>query len=153
MTAHREFAEIADTLYGSCEVFAKRVREITDNKLEIQVFAPGEIVLAVFDAVQVKASRWGTRGAVLRRQRAGSCVWHHGAVRASTHGKWNPGCCMAAAMNCCRKFFTRFDCYGFPWLTPGRGPEAGFAGRSSDLQIRKVKNRIAGLNRPGPYQG
>ncbi len=43
-----------DTLYGGCEVFAKRVAETTDNRLQIQVFAAGEIVpaLEVLDAVQ-----------------------------------------------------------------------------------------------------
>jgi TRAP-type C4-dicarboxylate transport system substrate-binding protein len=43
-----------DTAYGSCEMLAKRVAEITDNQFQIQVFAAGEIVpaLAVLDAVQ-----------------------------------------------------------------------------------------------------
>ena len=43
-----------DTLYGACETFAKHVSEATDNKLQIQVFAAGEIVpaLQVLDAVQ-----------------------------------------------------------------------------------------------------
>src|SRR5262249_29828401 len=43
-----------DTLYGACEVFAKRVAEITDNRFQIQLFAAGEIVpgLAVLDAVK-----------------------------------------------------------------------------------------------------
>src|SRR6266567_5510261 len=43
-----------DTLYGACETFAKHVSEATDNKFQIQVFGPGEIVpaLQVFDAVQ-----------------------------------------------------------------------------------------------------
>ena len=43
-----------DTLYGGCEYFAKRVAEITDNKVQIQTFAAGEIVpgLQVLDAVQ-----------------------------------------------------------------------------------------------------
>jgi TRAP-type mannitol/chloroaromatic compound transport system substrate-binding protein len=43
-----------DTLYGACELFAKRVGEITDRWFQIQVFAAGEIVppLAVLDAVQ-----------------------------------------------------------------------------------------------------
>src|SRR5215204_5670968 len=42
-----------DTLYGGCEVFAKRVAEITDNRFQIQPFAAGEIVpgLQVLDAV------------------------------------------------------------------------------------------------------
>jgi TRAP-type mannitol/chloroaromatic compound transport system substrate-binding protein len=43
-----------DTLYGGCELIAKRVAEITDGKFQIRTFAAGEIVppLAVLDAVQ-----------------------------------------------------------------------------------------------------
>jgi TRAP-type mannitol/chloroaromatic compound transport system substrate-binding protein len=43
-----------DTLYGTCETFAKYIAEATDNKFQIQVFAAGEIVpgLQVLDAVQ-----------------------------------------------------------------------------------------------------
>ena len=54
-----------DTLYGACEVFAKRVGEITDNKFAIQVFAAGEITpaLAVLDAVQNQTVEMGNTGA------------------------------------------------------------------------------------------
>jgi TRAP-type mannitol/chloroaromatic compound transport system substrate-binding protein len=43
-----------DTLYGTCESFAKYVAEATDNKFQVQVFAAGEIVpgLQALDAVQ-----------------------------------------------------------------------------------------------------
>jgi TRAP-type mannitol/chloroaromatic compound transport system substrate-binding protein len=43
-----------DTLYGTCETFAKYVADATDNKFQVQVFAAGEIVpgLQVLDAVQ-----------------------------------------------------------------------------------------------------
>jgi TRAP-type mannitol/chloroaromatic compound transport system substrate-binding protein len=43
-----------DTLYGTCEGFAKYIAEATDNKFQIQVFAAGEIVpgLQVLDAVE-----------------------------------------------------------------------------------------------------
>src|SRR6516164_4902360 len=46
-----------DTLYGSCEVFAKRVAEITDSRLQVQLFAAGEIVpgLAGLDATQMQS--------------------------------------------------------------------------------------------------
>jgi len=54
-----------DTLYGSCEVFAKRVAEITDNRFQIQLFAAGEIVpgLAVLDAVQNQTVEIGSTAA------------------------------------------------------------------------------------------
>ena len=43
-----------ETLYGGCELIAKRVAEITDGKFQIRTFAAGEIVPAtqVLDAVQ-----------------------------------------------------------------------------------------------------
>src|ERR1700754_4862684 len=47
------FPKSLDTLYGAAEIFAKAVGEATDNKFQIQVFAPGEIVpgLQALDAV------------------------------------------------------------------------------------------------------
>src|SRR5436189_1370638 len=41
------FPKSLDTLYGGAEVFAKAVAEATDNKFQIQVFGPGEIVPAL----------------------------------------------------------------------------------------------------------
>src|SRR3569833_121238 len=43
-----------DTLWGTCELFAKFVAEATDNKFQIQTFAAGEIIpaLQTLDAVQ-----------------------------------------------------------------------------------------------------
>ena len=48
------FPKSLDTIYGGAEVMAKMVRELTDGKFQIQVFAAGEIVpgLQVLDAVQ-----------------------------------------------------------------------------------------------------
>src|SRR5437763_15973928 len=48
------FPKSLDTLYGAAEYLSKRVAEATDNKLQIRVFAAGEIVPAfqVLDAVQ-----------------------------------------------------------------------------------------------------
>jgi TRAP-type mannitol/chloroaromatic compound transport system substrate-binding protein len=47
------FPKSLDAIYGTAERFAKMVAEATDNKFQIQVFAPGEIVpgLQAFDAV------------------------------------------------------------------------------------------------------
>src|SRR5499427_6239130 len=48
------FPKSLDTIYGASEAFAKAVAEATDNRFQIQVFAPGEIVpgLQAADAVQ-----------------------------------------------------------------------------------------------------
>lgn len=47
------FPKSLDTIHGAGNVFAKAVRDMTDNKFNIQVFAPGDIVggLQVADAV------------------------------------------------------------------------------------------------------
>jgi TRAP-type mannitol/chloroaromatic compound transport system substrate-binding protein len=48
------FPKSLDTLHGGAEIFARAVREATDNKFQIQVFAAGEIVppFQAVDAVQ-----------------------------------------------------------------------------------------------------
>jgi TRAP-type mannitol/chloroaromatic compound transport system substrate-binding protein len=47
------FPKTLDTLYGACEMFAKAMADLSDQKFEVSVYGPGEIVPAfqVFDAV------------------------------------------------------------------------------------------------------
>jgi TRAP-type mannitol/chloroaromatic compound transport system substrate-binding protein len=47
------FPKSLDTLHGAAEVFARAVADMTDNRFQIQIFAPGEIVpgLQAADAV------------------------------------------------------------------------------------------------------
>ena len=94
-----------DTLYGACEVFAKRVGEITDNNFQIQVFAAGEIVpaLAVLDAVQNQTVEMGNTGTYYYWGKDAALAIGSAIRSASTHGRWNPGSRKAAAMSCCRR--------------------------------------------------
>src|SRR5260370_34219147 len=47
------FPKSLDTLYGACEMFSKAIAELSDQKFQIGVFGPGEIVppFQVLDAV------------------------------------------------------------------------------------------------------
>jgi TRAP-type mannitol/chloroaromatic compound transport system substrate-binding protein len=47
------FPKSLDTIYGASEVFSRVLAELTDNRFQVQVFAPGEIVpgLQALDAV------------------------------------------------------------------------------------------------------
>ncbi len=47
------FPKNLDTLYGACDMFSKAMADLSDQKFQISVFGPGEIVPAfqVFDAV------------------------------------------------------------------------------------------------------
>jgi TRAP-type mannitol/chloroaromatic compound transport system substrate-binding protein len=58
------FPKALDTLYGACEMFSKAVAELSDQKFQIQVFGPGEIVPAfqVFDAVSNNTVEMGNSG-------------------------------------------------------------------------------------------
>jgi TRAP-type mannitol/chloroaromatic compound transport system substrate-binding protein len=51
------FPKSLDTLYGAAESFAKAVAEATDNRFQIQIFAPGEIVPALQAADAVSSGR------------------------------------------------------------------------------------------------
>lgn len=55
------FPKSLDTIYGGAEEVAKRVKEATDGKFNIRVFAGGEIVpgLQVLDAVQANTVQCG----------------------------------------------------------------------------------------------
>jgi len=53
------FPKSLDTLWGGAESIAKKIAALTDNKFQIRVFAPGEIVpaLQALDAAQTIPSR------------------------------------------------------------------------------------------------
>ena len=55
------FPKTLDTVYGTADVFSKRVAQLTNGKLNIRVFAGGEIVpaLQVMDAVQAGTIEMG----------------------------------------------------------------------------------------------
>src|SRR5215212_5719999 len=56
------FPKSLDTIYGTAQTFAQYIAEATDNKFQIQTFAPGEIVggLQALDAVQTGTLERGT---------------------------------------------------------------------------------------------
>ena len=48
------FPKSLDTLYGACEMFSRAIAELSDQKFQIGVFGPGEIVrwsLASYEAL------------------------------------------------------------------------------------------------------
>lgn len=55
------FPKFLDTIYGTAETFSKKVAQLTNGKLNIRVFAGGEIVpaLQVMDAVQAGTVEMG----------------------------------------------------------------------------------------------
>jgi TRAP-type mannitol/chloroaromatic compound transport system substrate-binding protein len=70
------FPKSLDTLYGACEMFSKAIAELSDQKFQIGVFGPGEIVppFQVLDAVGNNTVEMGNSLLLLHRQGSGVCI-------------------------------------------------------------------------------
>src|SRR5258706_9728020 len=70
------FPKSLDTLYGACEMFSKAIAELSDQKFQIGVFGPGEIVppFQVLDAVGNNTVEMGNSLILLHRQGSGVCI-------------------------------------------------------------------------------
>ena len=66
------FPKTLDTLYGACEMFAKTMADLSDQKFQISVYGPGEIVPAfqVFDAVANNTVEMGNSASIVLRDYA-----------------------------------------------------------------------------------
>ena len=127
-----------DALYGACEVFARRVGEITDKRFQIQVFAAGEIVppLAVLDAVQNRTVEIGHTAAYYYWGKDASLAFGSAIpfglnarqmVAWLRHGGGN---------DLLQDVFADFNCYGIPM---------GNTGCQMGGWFRKEVNKVADL--------
>jgi TRAP-type mannitol/chloroaromatic compound transport system substrate-binding protein len=146
-----------DTLYGGCELFAKRVAEITDNKFQIQLFAAGEIVpgLQVLDAVQAGTVEMGST----------ALYYYFGKDAAFTFGTALPFGLNARQINAWQNFgggnemmnelLKSYNCIGFPSLNTGAQMGGWFRKELNNLgDLQGLKFRVGGfagriLNRVG----
>jgi TRAP-type mannitol/chloroaromatic compound transport system substrate-binding protein len=137
-----------DTLYGACEVFAKRVAEITDNQFQIQVFAAGEIVpaLAVLDAVQAGTVEMGNSAA----------YYYWGKDAALAFGTAVPFGLNARQMESwlrhgggnelLQEVFASFGCFGIPMGNTGCQMGGWFRKEINKVDdLRGLKFRIGGF--------
>jgi hypothetical protein len=81
------FPKNLDTLYGACEMFSKAMAELSDQKFQIQVFGPGEIVpaLQVFDAVSNGTIEIGKLGLLLLHRQGPRLRIRHGCSIRAQH--------------------------------------------------------------------
>jgi TRAP-type mannitol/chloroaromatic compound transport system substrate-binding protein len=137
-----------DILYGTCEVFAKRIAEITDNRFQIQVFAAGEIVpgLAVLDAVENQTVELGNTAA----------FYYWGKEAALAFGTTVPFGLNARQMDSwlthgggnelLQDVFATFNCYGIPMGNTGCQMGGWFRKEINTVQdLQGLKFRIAGF--------
>jgi TRAP-type mannitol/chloroaromatic compound transport system substrate-binding protein len=137
-----------DTLYGACEIFAKRVGEITDKRFQIQVFAAGEIVpaLAVLDAVQSQAVEIGNTGAYYYWGKDASLAFGSAVPFGLNARQMEAWLEHGGGNDLLQDVFASFKCYGIPMGNTGCQMGGWFRkeiNRPADLQ--GLKFRIGGF--------
>jgi len=142
------FPKSLDTIYGAADVFAKHVAEASDNKIQIQVFAAGEIVpgLQAADAVQ--------NGTVEMCHTApyyyvgkdpsfafGTCVPFGLNARQTTAWFYHNG-----GMDMLNEFYKKFNIYGMPGGNTGTQMGGWFRKEiKTPADMSGLKMRIGGL--------
>jgi TRAP-type mannitol/chloroaromatic compound transport system substrate-binding protein len=137
-----------DTLYGSCEVFAKRVGEITDNKFQIQVFAAGEIVpaLVVLDAVQSQSVEMGNTAAQYYLGKEPALAFGTAVPFGLNTRQMESWLLHGGGNELLQEVFTKFNCYGIPMGNTGAQMGGWFRKEINRIEDMKgLKFRIAGL--------
>src|SRR6516165_8120511 len=134
-----------DTLYGSCEVFAKRVAEITDSRFQLQLFAAGEIVpgLAVLDAVQNQTVEIGSTAAYYYVGKDAALAFGTAVPFGLNARQMESWLVHGGGNDLLQEVFASFNCYGIPM---------GNTGSQMGGWFRKEINRVEDL-RGVPHRG
>ncbi len=110
-----------DTLFGACEVFSKRISEITDGRFQIQVFAAGEIVpaLTVLDAVQNQSVEIGNTGAYYYWGKDAALALGSAIPFGLNTRQMESWLAQGGGNALLQEVFTSFNCYGIPMGNTG----------------------------------
>jgi TRAP-type mannitol/chloroaromatic compound transport system substrate-binding protein len=137
-----------DTLYGSCEVFAKRVGEITNNRFQVEVFASGEIVpgLAVLDAVQNQTVEMGHTTGMYYWGKEPALAFGTGIPFGLNTRQMESWMLHGDGTDLLQEIFTTFNCYGIPMGSTGARMSGWFRKEINRIEdLRGLKFRVPGL--------
>src|SRR5262249_15901735 len=137
-----------DTLYGACEVFARRVAEITDNQFQIRVFAAGEIVpaLAVLDAVRAGTVEMGNTGASYYWGKDPALALGSGVPFGLNTRQMESWLRHGGGNELLQDVFTSFGCFGIPMGNTGAQMGGWFRKEINKVDdLRGLKFRISGF--------
>jgi len=137
-----------DTLYGACEMFAKRVGEITDNGFQIQVFAAGELVpaLAVLDAVQNQTVEMGHTGAYYYWGKDVALAIGSAIPFGLNTRQMDSWLVQGGGNELLQEVFARFNCHGIPMGNTGCQMGGWFRKEINKVEdLHGLKFRIGGF--------
>jgi len=137
-----------DSVYGACEVFGKRVAEITDNQFQIQVFAAGEIVpaLAVLDAVQAGTVEMGNTSAYYYWGKDPALAFGSGVPFGLNTRQMESWLRHGGGNELLQDVFASFNCCGIPMGNTGCQMGGWFRKEINKVDdLRGLKFRIGGF--------
>jgi TRAP-type mannitol/chloroaromatic compound transport system substrate-binding protein len=141
-------AQSMPQLYGACEVFAKRVAEITDNRFQIQLFAAGEIVpgLAVLDAVQTQTVEIGNTAAYYYVGKDAALAFGTAVPFGLNARQMESWLVHGGGNDLLQEVFASFNCYGIPMGITGSQMGGWFRKEINKVEdLQGLKFRIAGF--------
>jgi TRAP-type mannitol/chloroaromatic compound transport system substrate-binding protein len=142
------FPKSLDTLYGGSEVFAKAVAEATDNKFQIQVFAPGEIVpgLAAADAVQNGTVEMCHTASYYYFGKDPTFAFGTSVPFGLNARMQNAWMFLGGALALMNDFYKKFDIYAIPAGNTGAQMGGWFRKEINDVSdLKGLKMRIGGF--------
>jgi TRAP-type mannitol/chloroaromatic compound transport system substrate-binding protein len=142
------FPKSLDTLYGASEVFAKAVAEASDNKFQIQVFAPGEIVpgLAAADAVQSGTVEMCHTASYYYFGKDATFAFGTSVPFGLNARMQNAWMYFGGAMDLMNDFYKRFNIYAIPAGNTGAQMGGWFRKEIKDASdLKGLKMRIGGF--------
>ncbi|CAA7618055.1 TRAP transporter substrate-binding protein [Magnetospirillum sp. UT-4] len=142
------FPKSLDTIYGSGELVARRVAELTDNKFQIRVFAAGEIVpgLQVLDAVQAGTVECGASASYYYVGKDRTFAFETGVPFGLTSRQQNAWLYHGGGMALMREFFAGYNIINFPSGNTGAQMGGWFRKEIKSIKdLQGLKMRIAGI--------
>jgi TRAP-type mannitol/chloroaromatic compound transport system substrate-binding protein len=142
------FPKSLDTIYGGAETLAERVKQLTDGKFEIRVYAAGEIVpgLQVLDAVQNGTVECGHTASYYFVGKNKAMAFDTAVPFGLTTRQQNSWMYVAGGLALMREFFAEYNIVNFPGGNTGTQMGGWFRKEIRGLRdLKGIKMRIPGL--------
>jgi len=142
------FPKSLDTIYGAAEILASRIKQLTEGRFEIRVFAAGEIVpgLQVLDACQQGTVECGHTASYYYVGKNKAFAFDTTVPFGLTARQQNAWFYSGGGLELLRNFFKEYNIINFPGGNTGTQMGGWFRKEIKSMEdLKGLKMRIAGL--------